>query len=88
LKVEFRESFLKDLRSIKDRNLLAKVRETIESLESASKLLDIRNIKKLRGGKEYYRIRLGEYRLGIVLEDDSLVLVRFLDRKEIYRDFP
>jgi len=35
LKVEFRESFLKDLRSIKDKNLLAKVRETIESLESA-----------------------------------------------------
>jgi hypothetical protein len=45
LKVEFRESFRKDLRSIKDKNLLAKVRETIESLESAAALLDLQNIR-------------------------------------------
>jgi mRNA interferase RelE/StbE len=88
LKVEFRESFLKDLRAIKDKKLLDKLRETIESLESANHLLDNHNIKKLRGGKGYYRIRIGEYRLGFVVEDDSLVLVRFLSRKEIYRFFP
>jgi len=88
LKVEFRESFLKDLRSIKDKNLLAKVRETIESLESATALLDLQNIKKLRGGKRYYRLRIGEYRLGLIAETESIALVRFLNRKDIYRYFP
>ena len=88
MKVEFRESFLKDLRSIKDKNLLAKVRETIESLESATALLDLQNIKKLRGGKRYYRLRIGEYRLGLIAGADSVVLVRFLNRKDIYRYFP
>jgi len=88
LKVEFRESFRKDLRSIKDKNLLAKVRETIESLESAAALLDLQNIKKLRGGKGYYRVRIGAYRLGLVAEPESIVLVRFLNRKDIYRYFP
>ena len=88
MKVEFRESFRKDLRSIKDKNLLAKVRETIESLESTTALLDLPNIKKLRGGKGYYRARIGEYRLGLIAEADSLVLVRFLNRKDIYRYFP
>lgn len=88
MKVEFRESFVKDLRAIKDKKLLAKLRETIESLESATNLLDIHNIKKLRVGKSYYRIRIGEYRVGFVVEDDSLVLVRLLSRKDIYRFFP
>jgi len=88
LKIEYRESFLKDLRTIKDKQLLAKVRETIESLESAATLPDIQNVKKLRGEKGYYRIRIGRYRLGFVVDDDSLVLVRFLNRRDIYRSFP
>lgn len=88
MKVEFRESFLKDLREVSDKKLLAKARDIIESLESASSLLDIPNVKKLRGEKGYYRIRVGEYRLGFVVDSDSLVLVRFLSRRDIYRFFP
>lgn len=88
MKVEFRESFIKDLRAIKDKKLVTKVREAVESLESANNLLDIHNIKKLRGGKSYYRIRIGEYRLGFLFEDESIILVRFLSRKDIYRYFP
>ena len=88
MNVEFRESFLKDLRSIQDKKLLIKIRETIEALESAADLQTINNLKKLRGGKSYYRIRIGEYRLGLYAENDSLALVRFLDRKDIYRKFP
>ena len=88
MKVEFRESFLKDLRSIKDKNLLAKVRETIESLESTTVLHDLQNIKKLCGGKRYYRLRIDEYRIGLIAETESIALVRFLNRKDIYRFFP
>lgn len=88
MKVEFRESFLKDLRTVKDKKLLTRLRETIESLEAAPNLFEIQNIKKLRGGKDFYRIRLGEYRLGFVIEGESLVLVRFLNRRDIYRYFP
>ena len=88
MKVEFRESFIKDIRSIKDKKLLAKLRESVEAIESASSLSDIQNIKKLRGGKSYYRVRVGEYRLGLTIDDKSIVLVRFLNRKDIYRYFP
>ncbi len=87
MRVEFRESFLKDLGSIRDKKLARKVRETIESLEAAKSLLSVSNIKKLRGEKGYYRLRIGEYRLGILLEDEITILVRFLNRKDIYRFF-
>lgn len=46
------------------------------------------NLKKLKGGGNYYRIRVGEYRIGIIVEGDAITFVRCLHRKEIYRYFP
>jgi mRNA interferase RelE/StbE len=86
--VQFRASFFKDLRSIKDKNLLDRIRETIEYIEKAQKLPDIANLKKLKGGSIYYRIRVGEYRVGLTIGDDTVTFVRCLNRKEIYRYFP
>lgn len=42
----------------------------------------------MKGFPDAFRIRLGEYRVGILLDKDSIVLVRMLHRKEIYRYFP
>jgi mRNA interferase RelE/StbE len=60
----------------------------IEEIESANSLLDINNIKKLSGDKISYRIRLGDYRLGIFYENNTVELVRFVHRKDIYKVFP
>lgn len=88
MKVEFNESFLKDLKAVKDKPILAKVKTTIEHIEIALRLDEITNIKKMRGSREYYRIRIGDFRLGLMLKDDTLILIRFLNRKDIYRYFP
>jgi mRNA interferase RelE/StbE len=88
VKVEFRESFAKDLKGVKDRGLLKRVREIIEALEKADSLADISNLKKLKGGGNYFRLRIGDYRIGIALEADTVVFVRLLNRKDIYKYFP
>ena len=88
MNIEFRESFLKDLRAIKDKKLLRQIRDTIQALESTATLFEVPNLRKLRGAKKYYRIRIGDHRLGLVVEGDSLVLTRLLNRKDIYRYFP
>lgn len=88
MKVEFNESFLKDLKAVKDKSVLAKVKAAIEASELADTLDQITHIKKMRGSREYFRIRIGDFRLGLKLEGDTLVLIRFLDRKDIYRYFP
>lgn len=88
MNVQFRASFAKDLRKIKDKTTLKRIRETIEQTEQAQLLQDIPNLKKLKGGGNYYRIRVGEYRIGIVIEDNIVTFVRCLSRKEIYRYFP
>jgi len=60
----------------------------IERVEKTSSLISLENVKKLKGAENYYRIRLGDYRVGIILEKETLIFVRFLHRKDIYRYFP
>jgi mRNA interferase RelE/StbE len=88
LKVRFKASFASDLRAIKDKSLLERVKALIATVESAETLSDIPNLKKLRGGGAYYRIRFGDYRVGLVVEENAIVFVRVLHRREVYRYFP
>jgi mRNA interferase RelE/StbE len=85
---KFRETFAKDLKAIKQRDLLKRVKEAIEAIENASSLTDLPSLKKLKGSKNFFRQRVGDYRLGLALEQDTVVLVRFLNRKDIYKYFP
>ncbi len=88
MKVEFRESFAKDLKGIKDKSLLMRAKDMVEAVEAADSLADISNLKKLKGGGNYFRLRIGDYRVGITLENDTVIFVRFLNRKDIYKYFP
>lgn len=88
MKVAFRDSFAKDLKGVKEKRLLNRVREVIESAEKATSLTELPNLKRLKGGGNYFRVRVGDYRLGVALENDAVVFVRFLNRKDIYKRFP
>ena len=88
MKVEFRESFAKDLKSIRDKSVLRRTKSIIETVEKADSLTGLPNLKKLRGHLNYYRLRIGDYRIGIALQENIIVFVRILDRKDIYRYFP
>ena len=88
MRAEFRASFTRDLRRIRDRALLQRVRETIEEVEAAESLQDIVHLKKLRAEGHYYRIRLGDYRIGLIIEGNLVSFIRCLHRNDIYRYFP
>lgn len=88
MKVEFKRSFVKDLERVRDKALKERVKGTIEWVEKAQSLQEIEDVKKLRGGEGYYRIRIGDYRLGLLLEGDTVIFVRFLHRRDVYRYFP
>lgn len=88
MKVAFRQSFERDLGKIKDRSALQRVRQAIEQVEHANNLHDIQNIRKLTGAAGFFRIRVGEYRIGIALVADEVEFVRCLHRRDMYRYFP
>ena len=82
------KTFLKDTDKIKDIPLLIKLRETISYLNDINKLSEISNLKKLSGKNNYYRIRIGNYRIGLSIVHNEINLIRFLHRKDIYKYFP
>lgn len=89
MKVEFDKSFEKSLNKIRNKSLYPRIERIILECEKANSITDLENVKKLTGFRIYYRIRIGEYRIGF--ESIDLNTIRFIlisHRKDIYRSFP
>jgi mRNA interferase RelE/StbE len=86
--VEFLEKFGKDLDKIRQGFVKDAVRKVIIRVEQASNLNEIPHLKKLSGFKSAYRIRVGDYRIGIFVDDNKVQFARVADRKDIYKVFP
>jgi mRNA interferase RelE/StbE len=88
MRVSFLRRFSKDLDnivSIKDRlSILA----AIEKAKKVQRIEEIPGIKKLIGFKNEYRIRSGDFRIGLFLEGDRIEFARVVHRKNIYKVFP
>jgi len=88
MKLAFRQSFARDLKKVRDQAVLDHVRRAIERVEGAASLQEVGDLKKMRGAGNFYRIRVGDYRLGTVVEGDQVEFVRCLSRRDLYRFFP
>jgi len=88
MKIEFKKSFLKELQKLRNKGLKNSIAECIVQVESANSSSQIRNLKKLAGFDDCYRIRIGDYRIGVKIEADIVYFVVFEHRKDIYKKFP
>ena len=86
--IRFEQSFEKDLLRIADKKINKKLIQIIENIKHAGKPQDIVNLKKLENYKTYYRIRIGNYRIGIEIIKGTVIVTRILPRKDIYKFFP
>ena len=87
--VEFDKSFDKSLDKIKDVSLSPKIEKIIFNIENAKGISEIQNVRKLVGFKAYYRIRIGDYRLGFEkINDETIRFIIISHRKDIYKLFP
>ena len=88
MKVEFLKAFSKDLDDLKNKTYKTRLLKLIELIEEVNTVNDIPNTKKLKGHNSAYRTRLGDYRLGFFFVNSSILLARFVHRKDIYKIFP
>jgi len=88
MQVDFTKHFSKRLDHIYDEALRGKLRNIVSTIMAASSDMDIPNLKKLKGYPSAYRIRLGDYRIGLFIEDNRVILAAFEHRKDIYNRFP
>ncbi len=82
------KSFQKDTTKINQEPLKKEIINIIRKIQEAKQLTEISNCKKIRGGKNLYRIRVKDYRIGMVKKGKQVHLIRFLHRKDIYKYFP
>lgn len=89
MKVVFRRSFERDVKKLRgNAQVLTRLKQVLEQVEAVEDFSAIPNVKPMQGWSRYYRIRIGDYRLGLKFEDDTVTVLRFLHRRDIYRRFP
>jgi len=90
MKVEVTKAFEKKVLKIKSQKTKEELLEVIKSIKKAEDLRQIKNIRPIKGHKNYYRIVVADhYRLGIKLVDKIVWLLFFGIRNEnTYKLFP
>jgi len=88
MKIKFRNRFEKDLLKITDKDILQQVKIVIIDTENVAKLSQLKNLKKIKGKRTAYRIKIGDYRIGFYFEKNEIEFTRILPRKDIYKYFP
>ena len=89
MKLLYGKQFKKDLDNIRlDENVKKRLLEQIEKMKIVESLSELKHLRKIEGYAGYYRIRIGDYRLGIKVDENRVEMIRFLHRKDIYRRFP
>ncbi|MDE0535330.1 type II toxin-antitoxin system RelE family toxin [Tenacibaculum sp. L6] len=88
MNVIYLESLAKDLKKIKNKKLLKSLSQVFTTLEETDDLFKISSVKKMSGHPDAYRVRIGDYRLGIYYSDNKVTIARFVKRNDIYKLFP
>lgn len=89
MNVEYLPSFVKDLKALKSTPVFEKVKTLVfEEIPGCTSLEEVRTLTKLTDYENCYRIRVDDYRIGLVMEGNLLTFARVLHRREIYRYFP
>jgi len=90
MKLTYSRLALKDIDKIRDRHAVRGLVKALDLLEAADDLRTMSQVKALAGNGSYYRIRIGNYRLGFRQSDDGqgVLIMRMMHRREIYRHFP
>ena len=88
MKTEFLSHFYKSIDKLKSTDVKNDVVNTIMNVEQARDTSEIKSIKKLSGNKFSYRIRIGDYRIGVFIENETVEFAVVAHRKDIYKIFP
>jgi mRNA interferase RelE/StbE len=88
MKTVFSNKFLNQIGAVRFKTIRKKVETAILDVEKSGSLSEIKNLKKLKGETKYFRIRIGDYRIGLYVENGIVEFTTMDHRKDIYKHFP
>jgi mRNA interferase RelE/StbE len=91
MEIIIRSSFLKELKKLPPKiqvsiHTILKTLSAAQSLESSN--VDYKKMEGQKKGESFYRIRVGQWRLGIEYIDPKIIVITVLSRGNIYKHFP
>ena len=89
MKAEYLPTFIRDLKTLKKSPVYESIKDfAFQEITVYESLSEISNVKKLKSEGNVYRLRIGNYRVGFFIEDNTIIFAHVLHRKEFYRYFP
>ena len=88
MKVVISKSFQRDVKRVTNKAALVELQSLIGTVDHAGSRREIPQLRKIKGMESAYRIGLGDHRVGVINEKDTVTFVRFFHRRDIYRRFP
>jgi mRNA interferase RelE/StbE len=92
MKIIVKGSFDRDVDKAGKKELKLVLDDKITQIESAKDISQVTGLKLLLGYSHHYRIIVKSpkysYRIGAIVRNNTIWLVRFLPRKVIYKTFP
>jgi mRNA interferase RelE/StbE len=88
--VLYKKTFLKELKKLPEDIRIKAEHLCFDILPEIENLTDFKGLEKLVSHEKSYKVRFGDYRIGMDIDFESKVIVccRALHRKEIYRYYP
>ncbi|MDJ0531094.1 MAG: type II toxin-antitoxin system RelE/ParE family toxin [Xenococcaceae cyanobacterium MO_207.B15] len=88
-KVEYTKRFLKELSSL-PKDIQSRIESIVFSELESGNPFDLGYLSKMKGYKDKYKIRVGDYRIGLTLDkkNQTIICQRVAHRREIYQIFP
>jgi len=88
-RVEYKKHFLKELSKIPV-EIRSKAEELVFVDLPCENPFDLGYIEQMKGYADKYKIRIGQYRIGITIEKENKLIIcsRVAHRKDIYKFFP
>jgi mRNA interferase RelE/StbE len=87
--VLYDKSFSKSIDAINDKPTKNKLLAFIDKAKNATNIQELSSVKKIKGYKNYYRYRFGNYRVGFEqIDNQTIALIVVAKRNDIYKLFP
>lgn len=87
MQYQFSNTFYKQLQKTQNKTVIAAVKNAVINIDRAKNISEIKNIKALKGYSHYYRIRIGDYRIGLEIKNTNATFLFFGHRKDIYKKY-
>lgn len=85
----YKKIFLKDLAAVPKRYRSRIERLVFDEIPASGNIFSDFDVDRMKGFKNSWHIRTGQYRIGITITDDATIIFCLMkSREEIYRVFP